>query len=124
MFSETQAALLRAQEVAVQNGYDLDATYKKCGQRIQQLFGISAAEFQAARHQGDRENLREVLTWIFDERQKRNGQSKSNGDAQGPDKPAAAADQSVALAALDREIMVLATRLASKLAERNSLVAV
>ena len=49
--------------------YDLNAEIKRCGHQLAAHFGITAAEFQAARKIGGRKKLRDILDWIKETRQ-------------------------------------------------------
>ena len=48
--------------------YDMNAVYRRCGHKIQQAFGITAEEFQAARKIGKKKKFGDILEWIKENR--------------------------------------------------------
>ena len=48
--------------------YDLNEEYRRCGHKMQQAFGITAEEFQAARKVGRKKKFRDILEWIKENR--------------------------------------------------------
>jgi len=50
--------------------YDMSQEVKRCGNKIQDTFGITPNEFQAARKIGKKKKLGDILAWIEEHRQK------------------------------------------------------
>ena len=93
--------------------------FTKSAEKIQELFDISSSEFQAARYRGKHERFGDILVWIFDERSKRAEQAPP---ILSPNKNGVGTKE-IEIAALDQEILLLSTKLASKIAERYSFAA-
>ena len=44
--------------------YDLNKEYRRCGHKMESQFGITAEEFQAARHIGGKVVLRDIIQYV------------------------------------------------------------